>query len=73
MEENDGMKTVLITGGSRGIGEAMVRLYVDQGWRVAFTYLTSDEKAQTLSRESGALALRCDAKAKRIRRPWRNK
>ena len=57
------MKTVLITGGSRGIGEAMVRLYVDQGWRVAFTYLTSDEKAQTLSRESGALALRCDAKS----------
>lgn len=57
------MKTVLITGGSRGIGEAMVRLYVDQGWRVAFTYLTSDEKAQTLSRESGALALRCNAKS----------
>ena len=57
------MKTVLITGGSRGIGEAMVRLYVDQGWRVAFTYLTSDEKAQTLSRESSALALRCDAKS----------
>ena len=57
------MNTVLITGGSRGIGEAMVRLYADQGWRVAFTYLNSDEKAQSLSRESGALALRCDAKS----------
>ena len=57
------MNTVLITGGSRGIGEAMVRLYADQGWRVAFTYLSSDEKAQSLSRESGALALRCDAKS----------
>lgn len=57
------MNTVLITGGSRGIGEAMVRLYSERGWRVAFTYLTSDEKAQSLSRESGALALRCDAKS----------
>ena len=57
------MNTVLITGGSRGIGEAMARLYADQGWRVAFTYLNSDEKAQSLSRESGALALRCDAKS----------
>ncbi len=57
------MKTVLITGGSRGIGEAMVRLYADQGWRVAFTYLRSEEKALTLSRETGALALRCDAKS----------
>ena len=57
------MKTVLITGGSRGIGEAMVRLYADQGWRVAFTYLNSAEKALTLSRETGALALRCDAKS----------
>ena len=57
------MKTVLITGGSRGIGEAMVRLYAEQGWRVAFTYLNSEEKALTLSRGTGALALRCDAKS----------
>ncbi len=57
------MKTVLITGGSRGIGEAMVRLYAEQGWRVAFTYLNSEEKALTLSWGTGALALRCDAKS----------
>ena len=57
------MKTVLITGGSRGIGEAMVRLYAEQGWRVAFTYLNSEEKALTLSRGTGALAFRCDAKS----------
>ena len=57
------MKTVLITGGSRGIGEAMVRLYAEQGWRVAFTYLHSEERALALSRETGALALRCDAKS----------
>ena len=57
------MKTVLITGGSRGIGEATVRLYAEQGWRVAFTYLNSEEKALTLSWGTGALALRCDAKS----------
>ena len=50
------MKTVLITGGSRGIGEAMVRLYAEQGWRVAFTYLHSEERALALRRETGALA-----------------
>ena len=57
------MRTVLITGGSRGIGEAMVRLFSEKGWRVAFTYLNSEEKAKTLTRETGALALRCDAKS----------
>lgn len=55
------MQTVLITGGSRGIGEAMVRLFSEKGWRVAFTYLASEDKALALSRETGALALRCDA------------
>ena len=57
------MQTALITGGSRGIGEAMVRLFSENGWRVAFTYLNSEEKALALSRETGALALRCDAKS----------
>ncbi len=57
------MQTVLITGGSRGIGAAMVRLFSEMGWRAAFTYLNSEEKALSLSRETGALALRCDAKS----------
>lgn len=57
------MQTVLITGGSRGIGAAMARLFSEKGWRVAFTYLKSEEKALDLSRETGALALRCDVKS----------
>ena len=57
------MQTVLITGGSRGIGAAMARLFSEKGWRVAFTYLNSEEKALDLSRETGALALRCDVKS----------
>ncbi len=54
-------QTVLITGGSRGIGEAMVRLFSEKGWRVAFTYKNSRDQALELQAETGALALRCDA------------
>ena len=54
-------QTVLITGGSRGIGEAMVRLFSERGWRVAFTYKNSRDQAISLAKETGALAFPCDA------------
>lgn len=57
------MNTVLITGGSRGIGAAMVRLFSARGWRAAFTYLRSEEAARALEKETGAMALRCDARS----------
>ena len=57
------MQTILITGGSRGIGAEMVRRFAQAGWRVAFTYLSSAEKAAALSAETGALAIRCDARS----------
>ena len=57
------MQTILITGGSRGIGAQMVRAFAQKGWRTAFTYLRSEESALSLSRETGALALRCDARS----------
>ena len=53
-------KTVLITGGSRGIGEAMVRAFSGIGCKVAFIYNNSREKADTLANELGALALQAD-------------
>ena len=55
------MKTVLITGGSRGIGRAMVRLFAERGYRVAFTYKKSNEAAMELSGSTGALAIRADS------------
>ena len=44
-------KTVLITGGSRGIGRAMVEKFVANGANVAFTYLSSAAGAKALVNE----------------------
>ena len=52
------MKTVIITGGSRGIGAAAVRAFCARGDRVAFLYEKEDEKAQAVAAETGAQAVR---------------
>ncbi len=54
------MQSVLITGGSRGIGRAMVELFAKEGYRVAFTYLSSEKAARELSARTGALAILAD-------------
>ena len=41
-------KVAIITGGSRGIGESIVRSFVEHGAHVAFTYVSSNEKASKL-------------------------
>jgi 3-oxoacyl-[acyl-carrier protein] reductase len=55
------MRSVLITGGSRGIGRAMVELFAKEGYRVAFTYLSSEKEAKALAEKTGALAIRADS------------
>ena len=55
------MKTVLITGGSRGIGRAMVELFSKEGYSVAFTYKNSENEAKSLAEATGALAIRADS------------
>lgn len=39
-------KRIVVTGGSRGIGSAIVKLLADEGAQVAFTYSSREESAQ---------------------------
>lgn len=41
-------KVAIITGGSRGIGEGIVLKFAESGAHIAFTYVSSDEKAKSL-------------------------
>ena len=41
-------KTAIITGASRGIGKGITLKFAEQGANIAFTYLSSEEKAKTL-------------------------
>ncbi len=54
-------KTALITGGTRGIGYAIVKKFAEQGCNVAFTYLSSDEKAKQFEAELLALGVKAKA------------
>ena len=44
-------KVALVTGGSRGIGAAIVRHLATEGASVGFTYSSSQERALQLARE----------------------
>ncbi|MBP3437658.1 MAG: SDR family oxidoreductase [Clostridia bacterium] len=51
---------VLINGGSRGIGAALVRAFCAAGLAVAFTYKNAEKQAQALAKETGAFAILAD-------------
>ena len=54
------MKTVVITGGSRGIGAAAVESFAARGDRVYFLYEKEHEAAKAVSLKTGATAICCD-------------
>ena len=54
------MATVIITGGSRGIGAEAVRQFAARGDKVYFLYEKEHEKARAVAEETGATAICCD-------------
>lgn len=54
-------KSVLVLGGSRGIGAAIVRRFAADGAKVAFTYASSPDAAQALAAETGSTAFQTDS------------
>ncbi len=58
------MKTALVIGGSRGIGEAIVRKLAGIGWRVGFTYNTGRQQADIIAAQTGALPMKADLRSR---------
>lgn len=54
------MSTVVITGGSRGIGAAAVELFCSKGHRVYFLYEKNHAAAAAVAEKTGAVAICCD-------------
>ena len=57
-------KSVLVLGGSRGIGAAIVRRFAADGAKVAFTFAASPDAAQLLAKETGSTAFQADSAAR---------
>ena len=54
------MQTVVITGGSRGIGAAAVELFAARGDRVYFLYEKNHDAARAVAEKTGAIPICCD-------------
>ncbi|MBA4748782.1 MAG: SDR family oxidoreductase [Sphingopyxis sp.] len=54
-------KSVMVLGGSRGIGAAIVRHFAGAGAKVIFTYAGSADAAASLASETGATATKADS------------
>ena len=54
------MKTVVITGGSRGIGAAAVEAFAARDYRVYFLYEKNHEAARAVAAKTGATPICCD-------------
>ncbi|MHA7774847.1 SDR family oxidoreductase [Roseibium sp. M-1] len=54
-------KSVLVLGGSRGIGAAIVQRFANDGAHVTFTYAGSRDAAEQLAKDTGSTAVQTDS------------
>ncbi|MDE3212710.1 MAG: SDR family NAD(P)-dependent oxidoreductase, partial [Bacteroidota bacterium] len=54
-------RVAIVTGGSRGIGEAIVMKFAQHGASVAFSYVSSDQRAEALAEKVRGLGVSCKA------------
>lgn len=60
-------KTVIVTGGSRGIGTGIAKLFAERGWRTVITFNSNQAAADAVvadivSRGGNAVAMPCDTR-----------
>ncbi|MGH6655638.1 MAG: beta-ketoacyl-ACP reductase [Actinocrinis sp.] len=60
MADNSTARSVLVTGGNRGIGLAIARAFAEQGDKVAVTYRSGEPPIVPVKGEGSFLAVRCD-------------
>ncbi len=53
-------KVALITGGSRGIGEGIVRSFAKQGADIAFTYRSSEDEAKKIKEDLTSMGIKVE-------------
>ena len=54
-------KNILLTGGSRGIGKSIVQVLIKNGANVGFTYSSSKDAANKISKELNSDSTKCIA------------